>query len=139
MPSLRTISLMLIAAGIFGLVIMYLTAGRLAPEVGTVPLDSLIPESVVIQTGETNEEKPILESLPEFTHESLAAFNGEDPDLPIYIALDGEVYDVTEGREFYGPGGKYDYLAGTHDYKLLKIFGGSTIKKKYPVVGTISQ
>ena len=30
----------------------------------------------------------------------------------IYISVKGFVYDVTEGREFYGPGGGYAFMAG---------------------------
>nr|CDI53035.1 fsh1-domain-containing protein [Melanopsichium pennsylvanicum 4] len=37
-------------------------------------------------------------SLPE-----LAMFNGRDPKKPIYIAILGDVYDVSEGRRIYGP------------------------------------
>ena len=81
---------------------------------------------------------PTTETLPVFTAATLATFNGEDSSLPIYIAFEGNVYDVTGGRKFYGADGHYHFLAGTDGTKLLKIFGGSTIKKKYPVVGTFS-
>lgn len=77
-------------------------------------------------------------ALPAYTTASLAQFNGEDSALPIYIAFDGTVYDVTSGRKFYGPDGTYHFLAGSDGTSLLKIMGGDIIKKKYPVVGTFS-
>ncbi|ORX91782.1 cytochrome b5 [Basidiobolus meristosporus CBS 931.73] len=42
----------------------------------------------------------------------LSRYNGEDPNLPIYIALDGEVYDVTAGGGFYTKGGSYGFFSG---------------------------
>ncbi|KAI8053711.1 cytochrome b5-like heme/steroid binding domain-containing protein [Syncephalis plumigaleata] len=47
-----------------------------------------------------------------FTEEELLQYTGKDPSLPIYIAINGEVYDVTEGRDYYGPGGSYHFFAG---------------------------
>ena len=80
-----------------------------------------------------------IESLPVFTKETLARYNGEDTSLPIYIAFEGNVYDVTAGKRFYEPGGAYDFLSGTDGTELLKVVGGSTIKAKYPVVGTYAE
>jgi predicted heme/steroid binding protein len=74
--------------------------------------------------------------LPVFTKESLAQYDGADPSLPIYLAFEGNVYDVTEGKRFYEPGGAYHFLAGTDGTPMLRIAGGGIIKEKYPVVGT---
>lgn len=74
-------------------------------------------------------------ALPTFTKKTLSRYDGTDPELPIYLALEGKVYDVTAGAEFYEPGGPYDYLAGTDGTTLLKLFGGDLIKEKYPVIG----
>ncbi|KAN0064651.1 hypothetical protein ACQY0O_002281 [Thecaphora frezii] len=46
-------------------------------------------------------------SLPE-----LAFYNGRDPNKPVYIAILGDVYDVTAGRHIYGPGGSYEFFSG---------------------------
>lgn len=46
------------------------------------------------------------------TEAQLAKHDGTDPKLPIYMAIDGQVFDVTEGRKFYGPGGSYSFFAG---------------------------
>lgn len=46
------------------------------------------------------------------TDTQLALYNGSDPKLPIYLALNGTIYDVTKGSKFYGPGGMYHVFAG---------------------------
>ncbi|KAI9293345.1 cytochrome b5 [Neoconidiobolus thromboides FSU 785] len=47
-----------------------------------------------------------------FTPKELAKYDGTNPDLPIYIAIDGEVYDVTNGKMYYGKGGSYHFFSG---------------------------
>ncbi|EGW34768.1 uncharacterized protein SPAPADRAFT_131376 [Spathaspora passalidarum NRRL Y-27907] len=46
------------------------------------------------------------------TTEQLALYNGTDPSLPIYIGINGRVYDVSISRSIYGPRGTYNKLAG---------------------------
>lgn len=75
--------------------------------------------------------------LPQFTAEQLKEFDGSNPDKPIYLALDGFVYDVTEGKEFYQPGGAYHNLAGKDSSGPLHLVGGSIIKHKYKVIGAL--
>ena len=40
----------------------------------------------------------------EITLETLEMFAGFDPFRPILLSVEGRVYNVTEGREFYGRG-----------------------------------
>ncbi|KAJ3369186.1 hypothetical protein GGF31_005467 [Allomyces arbusculus] len=47
-----------------------------------------------------------------FTPEELKQYDGTDPSKPIYLAIMGDVFDVTEGRSYYGPGGGYHFFAG---------------------------
>jgi len=49
-----------------------------------------------------------------YTEKQLAKYDGSDPDplKPVLLAYDGIVYDVTEGRRIYGPGGGYHQFAG---------------------------
>lgn len=76
--------------------------------------------------------------LPVYIAASLAPYNGTDEKLPIYVALDGYVYDVTPGKEFYVPGGAYHDIAGKDASAELHIFGGGIIKEKYKIVGIFS-
>ncbi|KAI3396617.1 hypothetical protein diail_11870 [Diaporthe ilicicola] len=46
-----------------------------------------------------------------FNPRSLLPFNGKDGG-PIYFAVRGRVFDVSTGRNFYGPDGPYENFAG---------------------------
>ncbi|KAJ3790614.1 cytochrome b5-like heme/steroid binding domain-containing protein [Lentinula aff. detonsa] len=46
-----------------------------------------------------------------FTESELAKYDGTDLDRPIYLAIDGDVYDVTKGKA-YQLGGPYHLFAG---------------------------
>ncbi|KAF9964572.1 hypothetical protein BGZ73_001821 [Actinomortierella ambigua] len=48
----------------------------------------------------------------EFTQEELAQYDGTDPKKPIYLAIKGEVFDVTAGGGFYAKGGGYGFFSG---------------------------
>ncbi len=56
------------------------------------------------------------------TLEELTLYNGTDTSLPIYVSLNGTIYDVTKNRGIYGPGGRYHIFAG-HDYSRLFVNG----------------
>ncbi|GMK57534.1 hypothetical protein CspeluHIS016_0403680 [Cutaneotrichosporon spelunceum] len=42
----------------------------------------------------------------------LAQCDGKDASKPIWVAIKGKVYDVTNKREMYGPGAGYNVFAG---------------------------
>ncbi|OBT69438.1 hypothetical protein VE03_01101 [Pseudogymnoascus sp. 23342-1-I1] len=46
-----------------------------------------------------------------FTPRTLLPNNGTNG-APVYLAVRGQVFDVTSGRQFYGPGGPYANFAG---------------------------
>lgn len=46
-----------------------------------------------------------------FTPPELYPYNGLNG-MPVYLAVRGRVFDVTAGRNFYGPGGPYANFAG---------------------------
>ncbi|KAK7483949.1 hypothetical protein BaRGS_00024833 [Batillaria attramentaria] len=46
-----------------------------------------------------------------FTKEELSKYTGEDGGQ-VYLAIIGNVYDVSRGRRHYGPGGGYSFFSG---------------------------
>lgn len=40
----------------------------------------------------------------------LSKFDGKDVSKPLYVAISGQVYDVSPSRRIYGPGGSYHTL-----------------------------
>lgn len=75
--------------------------------------------------------------LKHFTTEELKKYDGANQNLPIYIAYNGDVYDVTAGREYYRVGGAYHDLAGKDSTTQLNIAGGGIIKIKYKIIGKL--
>ncbi|KGN63002.1 probable steroid-binding protein 3 [Cucumis sativus] len=55
----------------------------------------------------------------ELTPLQLSVYNGTDPTKPIYVALKGQIYNVTSGRSFYGSGGPYAMFAGKDASRAL--------------------
>lgn len=56
-------------------------------------------------------------SLPEaeerdYSLSELAEYDGSDSSKPLLLGIRGQVYDVTRGRDYYGPGGPYGMFAG---------------------------
>lgn len=47
------------------------------------------------------------------TPTELAAYDGTDESKPIYLAINGTIYDVSANRRTYGPGGSYHFFAGS--------------------------
>lgn len=99
---------------------------------------------IYYQTSKLNSNKIVYQTnkiqtnLKSYTPEELANFNGIDPKMPIYLALDGNVYDVSKGKEFYKLGGAYHDLAGKDSSTELHLVGGDIIKRKYPIIGKLS-
>lgn len=52
--------------------------------------------------------KPLLQ----LNEKELSQYNGANPDLPLYLAVGGKVFDVSSNRITYGPGGPYSHFAG---------------------------
>ncbi|KAK4141988.1 cytochrome b5-like heme/steroid binding domain-containing protein [Dichotomopilus funicola] len=46
------------------------------------------------------------------TPSELATYNGSDPSKPLYLAINGTIYDVSSNARTYGPGGSYQYFSG---------------------------
>ena len=54
-----------------------------------------------------------------WSEEELRSYDGSDPDGPILLAVDGTVFNVYKGRNFYGKGGEYSVMAGRDATRLL--------------------
>ncbi|KAL3652380.1 hypothetical protein CASFOL_002061 [Castilleja foliolosa] len=57
--------------------------------------------------------------LGEITAEELRQYDGSDPQKPLLVAIKGRIYDVTNSRAFYGPGGPYAVYAGKDASRAL--------------------
>ncbi|KAL8786540.1 MAG: hypothetical protein Q9195_008171 [Heterodermia aff. obscurata] len=69
----------------------------------------LLPPSLQSRTKKLTQ----LQRGPIFlTDRELAAYDGSNPSLPIYVAINGSIYDVSVSPHFYGPGGSYSFFAG---------------------------
>ncbi|KAG4991583.1 hypothetical protein JHK82_025094 [Glycine max] len=57
--------------------------------------------------------------IGEVTEDDLKAYDGTDPEKPLLMAIKGQIYDVSQSRMFYGPGGPYALFAGKDASRAL--------------------
>ncbi|XP_028806467.1 membrane steroid-binding protein 1-like [Neltuma alba] len=55
----------------------------------------------------------------EISEEELKVYDGSDPKKPLLMAIKGQIYDVSQSRMFYGPGGPYALFAGKDASRAL--------------------
>ncbi|KAL7003328.1 Membrane steroid-binding protein 1 [Sarracenia purpurea var. burkii] len=55
----------------------------------------------------------------EITDGELKSYDGSDPKKPLLMAIKGQIYDVSQSRMFYGPGGPYALFAGKDASRAL--------------------
>ncbi|KAF3625251.1 Membrane steroid-binding protein 1 [Capsicum annuum] len=55
----------------------------------------------------------------EISEEELKEYDGSDPNKPLLMAIKGQIYDVSQSRMFYGPGGPYALFAGKDASRAL--------------------
>ncbi|KAI5813979.1 hypothetical protein BZA77DRAFT_250712 [Pyronema omphalodes] len=46
------------------------------------------------------------------TESELSLYNGSNSSLPIYLAINGSIFDVSSNPSMYGPGGGYSHFSG---------------------------
>jgi membrane-associated progesterone receptor component len=66
---------------------------------------------LLLKIFKSRQPKPFVPAEPElpklrrdFTVQELKAFDGKQEDGRVLVAVNGNVYDVTKGKRFYGPG-----------------------------------
>ncbi|KAK9724584.1 hypothetical protein RND81_05G084500 [Saponaria officinalis] len=67
------------------------------------------------------EVEPLLPpvQLGEITEDELKQYDGSDKKKPLLMAIKGQIYDVSQSRMFYGPGGPYALFAGKDASRAL--------------------
>ncbi|CAD6886343.1 unnamed protein product [Tilletia laevis] len=72
-------------------------------------------------SGEGGKRKPSRQ-LRVITMEQLRKFDGTNTSLPLLIALDRRVYDVSTKRDVYGPGGGYETFSGRDSTRNFALY-----------------
>ena len=73
--------------------------------------ETIVKETTKVpQTATTTKENSKKHVL--LTAEELAKHDGSDPNIPVYIAILGRIYDVEKGRRHYEVGSGYNVFAG---------------------------
>ena len=89
-----------------------------ASKVESVVGVSLLPSSLqlpypVYRVAVANISSLAMQEGPlHLTDAQLTLYNGTDTTLPILLALNGSIYDVSASPHLYGPGGSYGFFAG---------------------------
>ncbi|XP_010908263.1 membrane steroid-binding protein 2 [Elaeis guineensis] len=100
-------TILALMVGVYRLVCGMFVAPDTMPEKRSLPHEPVIPPEPV--------------QMGEMTLEELRAYNGSDPRKPLLMAIKGQIYDVSRGRMFYGPGGPYALFAGRDASRALAL------------------
>lgn len=95
----------------FLLILMAILAGVYYPQIATFLRGLVFVDKTVDGKYESAAKLTQTESIKLFTKQELASYNGENGG-PVYLALLGRVYDVSDGIHLYGRGCSYSYFAG---------------------------
>lgn len=78
----------------------------------SVRLQSTIHLSIYITQRQLTQNLSTQRGPLLLTDAELSLYNGTSPTLPIYLALNSSIYDVSASPHIYGPGGSYHFFAG---------------------------
>ncbi|CAG9856276.1 unnamed protein product [Phyllotreta striolata] len=93
-----------------------------------------------------NNNTPVRPPVPElpklkkrdFTVEELKKYDGTQEDGRVLVAVNGNVYDVTRGKRFYGPGGPYAAFGGRDASRGLATFNVTAAGEGYDDLSDLS-
>ncbi|XP_023013165.1 membrane-associated progesterone receptor component 1 [Leptinotarsa decemlineata] len=74
----------------------------------------------------------------DFTVEELKKYDGTQEDGRVLVAVNGNVYDVTRGKRFYGPGGPYAAFGGRDASRGLATFNVTASGEGYDDLSDLS-
>ncbi|XP_072386500.1 membrane-associated progesterone receptor component 1 [Diabrotica undecimpunctata] len=74
----------------------------------------------------------------DFTLEELRKYDGNQPDGRVLVAVNGNVFDVTKGKRFYGPGGPYAPFGGRDASRGLATFEVNAVTETYDDLSDLS-
>ncbi|CAM6094961.1 unnamed protein product [Calypogeia fissa] len=57
--------------------------------------------------------------IGQISEAELSKYDGSDAELPLLVAVKGRIFDVSTGKEFYGPGKSYAAFAGKDASRAL--------------------
>lgn len=100
------------------LLILFITCG-LGLWIAYLVIYQFLEEEPPQSSKEKVKEEPIV--LRDFTEDQLREYNGTNS-KPIYIGLDGNVYDVSKADEYYGVGAAYHCFAGRNATRAMAKF-----------------
>ncbi|KAJ1416738.1 Cytochrome b5-like heme/steroid binding domain [Sesbania bispinosa] len=111
-------------AAFFTIAAMMIVVYRTVSAMFVSPEDYNKPPVISARTSSRFEEpeprrEPV--QLGEITDWELRSYNGSDPNKPLLMAIKGQIYDVSAGRNFYGPGGPYAMFAGKECSRALAL------------------
>ncbi|KAE8227041.1 hypothetical protein CF319_g462 [Tilletia indica] len=74
------------------------------------------------QSGGAGGKRKPSRQLRVISVEQLRSFDGSNASLPLLIALDRRVYDVSSKRDVYGPGGGYETFSGRDSTRNFALY-----------------
>ncbi|XP_054788324.1 probable steroid-binding protein 3 [Prosopis cineraria] len=90
-----------------------------SPEDYNKPPTITAPNNIGLDGVNVDAPEPV--QMGEMTDQELRTYNGSDPNKPILVSIRSQIYDVSAGRNFYGPGGPYAMFAGKECSRALAL------------------
>jgi len=92
---------------------LFLTIEKYSPFMEVFESDEeLIERLKATQAKIMDEQVEDTKGVKVFTKDELAKYDGSSGSPGLYLALLGQVFDVSKGKDYYGPGGGYSFFSG---------------------------